>query len=197
MNDSGITVVRKPEWISWNDIHSFLAAAHQDNIQKGVLMRSQSLSGQEIEAFFANGGQMLTAVEGDKLVGTAAFVPMESKLWCCKGLCLYYCMAAVSPACRGKGVYKLLCDYRDRIASDLGADLVFFDTHEKNDREIDIARRHGFIPVGIKKFSDHDNIVLARWPKGCPYSPLRCKANYLWHKFSVSLKYRLKHLFSV
>ena len=43
-----IKIMEKPEWVSWDDIHQLLLAAHKKNIEKGIVMKYAQLPGEEI-----------------------------------------------------------------------------------------------------------------------------------------------------
>ena len=57
--DSGIQIMEKPDWVSWDEIHEVLWRAHEKNREKGIIMAYPSLSGEEIKNKIGNKGKIL------------------------------------------------------------------------------------------------------------------------------------------
>lgn len=190
--NSEIKIIQKPDWISWDDIHSLLWAAHSVNREKGILMKFPSLPGEEIRKRVEGNGKMFCAIKEGKLVGTGAVIKKKSKLWFDKSTSdyLYFCFAGVLPEYKGQGIYKMLNS--SRLKESNGFDRVMFDTHEDNKRLIDINKKNGFVPVEYRFYNNHFNVVMVKWLNGCPYSILRCKYEFFKIKFFVKLKYLTK-----
>ena len=72
--DSGIQIMEKPDWVSWETIHDVLWEAHAENRKNGVFMRYPSLSGEEIKRRIDDNGKMFVAIEDGKVIGSAALV---------------------------------------------------------------------------------------------------------------------------
>ena len=72
----------------------------------------------------------------------------------------------------------------------MGLNRILFDTHEHNQRMIDINSQHGFVPVDISVWKDHYNIVMVKWLNGCPYSDWFCKLQFLAHKCYRKLRFK-------
>ena len=194
---NNIQVIEKPNWISWDDIHSLLWAAHAENREKGIFMKYPSLIGEEIRNRVEGKGKMFCAINNGKLVGTGAILKKESKQWFDKSTCtyMYFCFAGVLPEYKGQGIYKLL--YLSRLKECNGSDRIMFDTHEDNKLLININKRNGFVPVDYKFYKNHFNIVMVKWLNKCPYTNFRCKFEFIKKKLFVKFKYSVKRLFKI
>ena len=72
--NSGMQVMEKPEWVSWDEIHEVLWKAHEQNRKKGVIMSYPSLSGEEIKNKIGDKGKLFVAIEDNKVIGTLALI---------------------------------------------------------------------------------------------------------------------------
>ena len=173
-----IQILEKPENLSWEIIQNVLNKAHQTNREKGIVMRKPSLPAEELAKEVGEDGVMLVAMDGSRVVGTAALLVKECSNWYSKGQYGYLCFASVLPEYAGKGIYKRLSEERDRIARSKGLNGLLFDTHHKNSRVIAINRKNGFKRVGVRIFDSHWNIVLFKWLNGSDHSSFECFYHY-------------------
>ena len=175
---SNIQIIEKPDWVSWDDIHNVLWAAHAQNRAKGILMRYPSLEGDEIRQRIEGKGKMFVAVDGMKLVGTAAYAIQNHSLWCGRGKYAHYCFAAILPDYQGMGIYKQLCLLREQDVIAYGVSRILIDTNEHNKREISISKKAGYQTVDIKTYQNHRNVLMVKWLDGCPFSKCTCIFHY-------------------
>lgn len=177
--DASIKILPKPESVSWDDIHEVIWQSHEENRRNGVVMRYPSLPGDEIRKRVGEEGTMLVAMTEDgKLVGTGAVYPKEASLWFGTHRFAYCCFASILPEYAGKGIYKEMCRQQEEIARREGLDMMLFDTHEKNARNLGHSLKAGYRYVGLKFYRDHYNVVMVKWLNGCPYSDFRCAFHY-------------------
>lgn len=183
MKDSSIQIIEKPEWVSWDDIKQCLYEAHSVNRAKGISMAHYQWSAEKIQESLGEGGFMLVALDGDKLVGTAGIGEKYGNIWYANGRYAYECYAGVLPDYAGKGIYKMLEIRREEKAKEEGYDVLIGDTHSKNTHRIEIALKNGFRLVRFFRAAskDHYSVVIVKWLNGCPYSSFYC-----WIKFEVS-----------
>ena len=88
----GLSVIVKPDTITWDDISQVLRLAHQKNIEEGITMHNPFLPPDKIkEKIDKMGGVMFVALLEGKLVGTGAVAIREKKWWCSKGQIGYVC----------------------------------------------------------------------------------------------------------
>ena len=109
-----VQVIEKPDWVSWDEIHEVIWKAHESNRQNGINMRFPTLLGEEIRKRVEGNGKMFVALDGKKVVGTAAIRRKNLDLWCGKGEYAYLCFASVLPEYSRQGIYKQLYIYRER-----------------------------------------------------------------------------------
>lgn len=180
--NSSIQIVEKPDWVSWDNIHDVIWNAHAQNREKGIVMRYPSLEGDEIRQRIEGKGKMFVALDGSKLIGTAAYLKKDASLWCGKGIYGYYCFAALLPSYRHMGIYPKLCEIRKEELVKEGIHRIMMDTHEDNIREVALAQRQGFIPVDLMIMKGHFNVLLVKWLDSCPYPSFLCRILFLFRK---------------
>ena len=177
-----IQIIEKPDWISWDDIHNLLWKAHAENRRNGVVMRYPSLPGEEIRNRIDGKGKMLVSICDGKLVGTAALIIKEKKLWCGKGRYGYCCFASVDSTFQGNGIYKEMCAIREQMARNMNISKMMMDTNEKNQKELSIAKKAGYKMVDLAFWNDHFNVICVKWLDVCPYSNARFAFEFLLRK---------------
>lgn len=176
-----IQVIEKPDWVSWDEIKQCLYKAHAVNREKGINMTHYLWPAERIKESLGEHGVMLVALDGKKLVGTAAIADKSSNMWYTKGRYAYICFDAVLPDYTGKGIFKELDKKREVIAKEKGFHTLVFDTHSKNVHRQIIAKVSSYRLVRFFRAKDHFSVVLVKWLNGCPYSKFYC-----WMKFQQS-----------
>lgn len=189
-----IKIMEKPDWISWDDIHKVMWEAHAENRNNGVVMRYPSLSGEEIRQRIEGNGKMLVAMDGQKVIGTAALIVRSYRLWCGKCDYAYCCCASVLPEYNGKGIYKALDLKREKLALSMQMTRMLGETHENAKHRLDIAKKAGYKFVDYKYYKDHYDVVMVKWLDGCPYSEFWCKIEFLKRKLQVKMKQAIKSM---
>lgn len=187
-NNANIVIIEKPDNISWDSIHEVLWAAHAPNRAKNIYMTYPSLPGEEIRDRIEGKGQMFLAMDGDKIVGTAAYIVRNSKMWYAKGDYAYLCFACVLPEYSGSGIYKKLFIFREKEARRHGYNTLIFDTSESNKRMLEIQSKNGFRKVRLLKWRDHYSIMMAKWLDGRSVSEWLCIKRYWESKTSLLAK---------
>ena len=175
-----IQIIKKPEWVSWDEIKQCLYAAHAVNRTKGVNMTHYQWSADRIKDLLGEKGVMLVALDGNQVVGTAAICERIGRAWYASGRYAYMCFAGVLPEYSGQGIYKALITERERIAKDSGLDVLLMDTHYRNRLVQNIAKKNGYRYVRFFRASskDHYCVVMVKWLKGCPFSEYYCYRSF-------------------
>lgn len=181
MKESSIQIIEKPDWVSWNDIRSFLYEAHANNRAKGINMTHYQWPAEKIRESLGEKGIMLVALEGKKLVGTAGIAEKFGKSWYANGRYAYECYDGVLPDYAGQGIFKRLEIKREGLAKQYGFEKLLVDTNSRNVHRQEIAIKNGFRLVKFFRASDHYSVVMVKWLNGCPYSKFYC-----WMKFQQS-----------
>ena len=95
----GITVMRRPESVSWEAVSRVLKEAHRENVRRGIRMTYPQLPPEQLyEKTEGRGGVLFVALDGERLVGTAAVVRIDKAIWCGDGGYAYCVLDAVLPA---------------------------------------------------------------------------------------------------
>lgn len=179
--DSGIQVVVKPDWVSWDDIKKCLVDAHIINRERGVEMSLYQWPVEKIrKSIESNGGVILVALAESQVVGTAAIREKYSNAWYTKGRYAYMCFGCVLPQYNGRGIYGQLARLREEIAQSQSYSVYVLETNERNTNMRKIALANGYRIVNYYRPGNHYNIILAKWPAGCPYSKLYCRLRFCY-----------------
>ena len=171
-----ITIIEKPDWVTWDDVKQCLFNAHAVNREKGINMSHYHWTPKRIKESLGDHGIMLVALDNNRLVGTAAISERYGSSWYVKGRYAYMCFAGVIPEYSGQGIYSSLVKKREEIALSLGYNLLVLDTHSKNLRIQQVAKKNGYKYVSFFRASsnDHYSVVMAKWLNECPYSRVNC-----------------------
>lgn len=187
--ENKIQIIEKPDWVSWDDIKQCLFEAHAENREKGINMSHYQWPAEKIRDFVGEKGVVLVAIEGKKVVGTAAIAEKFGKTWYAKGRYAYMCYASVLSSYNGKGLYHSLTEKREEIAKSMGFKTLVFDTHKNNRKIQSIAKKNSYRFVRFfRAGNDHYSVVMAKWLDGCPYSKLYCKMQYQKSKWKTLIK---------
>ena len=166
-----IIVMEKPDWVSWDDIHELLLAAHKKNEKKGMFMRVPHLPPEQLPKEIGEEGHCFVALEGRKLVGTTSVRFYCGHSWYDRGHFVAHSMlSAILPKYQGIGITDDLNVLRDAYIRKKGADMIHADTAEDNIIVRENAKRNGFIEVGyFAPKSHHYNVIFVKWLNGCPF----------------------------
>ena len=192
---SGIQIVEKPDWVSWEDIKRCLYEAHSSNRDRGINMSHYQWPAEKFIESIGGNGKMFIATDNDKLVGVGAVCERNGNTWYAKGKYAYLGFAGVLPEYKGQGIYKELIRIREDFALRHGYDVIIFDTHKKNISVQKVALKNGFRYVRFFQAAskDHYSVVLAKWIHGCPHSKAFCFAKYQISKFKTLLFTKVLH----
>ena len=191
--NSEVQIVEKPEWISWDEIKQCLMDSHAVNRARGINMTHYQWPVEKIKESLGKNGVMFVALDGKKVVGTAAIGEKNGNAWYARGRYAYMCYAGVLPEYSGRGIYKALVSKREEIAKELGYYVLILDTHRKNKRIQEIALKNGykFVRFFLTNSKDHYSVVMVKWLNGCPYSSFYCWRKYLLSKIKTLLRTRV------
>ena len=149
---------------------------------------------ERIIGHLGDNGFMLVALDGEKLVGTAALGDRVGKIWYANGPYAYACFDSIIPEYAGRGIFRALDSKRESLAISAGYNVMVFDTHCKNVHRIRIAKKMGYRPVHYfrAKSGDHYNIVMVKWLRDRSFSPIHCWVRYHISKFKAISRFPLK-----
>lgn len=179
-----IKVMVKPDWVSWDDIHELLLAAHKKNIEKGVVMNTTTMTGEGIKNYLGESGRCFVALCGDKLIGTTSVKIAVGKNWFDKGKTVAKgTMSAILKQYQGLGILEEMNELRDQYVAENGVQMLEGDTAEDNVIMRKIIARKGFKEVRFfpAKNQNHFSVYFVRWLEECPFSD-----KYIQRKFNIS-----------
>lgn len=191
MKADNIQIVEKPDWVSWDEIKACMTAAHELNVDRGIVMSHQQQSAEDIKDYVDGKGVFYVALSGAKVVGTACLRERKAQYWFVDGPWAYFCYASILPEYAGLGIYGKLCTIREQKAKELGYKVCVAETHEHNFHVQKLALKNGYRFVDYNYINGHCRIFFAKWIDKCPFSERYC--NY---RFKISkLKTRVVKLF--
>ena len=192
MTLNGITIMEKPDWISFDDIHELLYLAHTENREKrGFHVRTAEMTGAELEARIGSRGKCFVALDEKKLVGTASYRIVDRNYWFVKGPVADRILVAVHPDYQRKHIASSLRDTVQKSVIENGFHYIESATAEANKPVRDACQKDGFRYVDLQvPTSDHYNVVMLKWLDGCPYPKWRTDAHYAWKRLGKKLKYK-------
>lgn len=98
-----VKIIRKPETVSYEDIHNVIASAHS-TLRDNVTLNTTNMSGEELKRIIGDSGICLTAYVEDRLAGTASICWETIKRWGYNEKFGVIRFVAVEPWAQGKGV---------------------------------------------------------------------------------------------
>lgn len=188
-----ITVMEKPDWISYDEIAELLHQAHRQNVEQGLQYMAASQNGEEIQKRLHGPARLYVALnENRELIGVSAIELKEhSKSW--YGLNKPYGLVkleGVRPDCQGMGVQSTLRREIEKYAFQ-HVDLLQLDTAEKNHHAVAVFKKQGWIPVSYlsRKTNNFYSIIMAKWKNGCPFSKAECAFRFWKRKLQIIRHY--------
>lgn len=186
-----ISIIEKPDWVSWDEIHDVLWAAHEKNRENGIIMAFPALSGDGIRKKIGKEGKMFVAMDGDNVVGTVGLIKSNANHWYADGKCGHVCFAAILPDYEGKGIYRSLNEKRELYSKENNYSVLVADTNERNMKMIEIKKKEGYRLISYMACKDHFNVVMAKWLNGCPYLSWYVNLRFHLSKFKQKVRYRI------
>lgn len=180
--DKHISVIEKPEWISYDDIADLLHEAHKRNVEKGMLYSASHQSGEEIQKLLHENGMFYVALTDDnQLAGVSALelFPQSNKWYGEKRPYGKVFLEGVLPAYQGMGVSSKLRAMIEEKAFQ-SADFLVLDTAEGNRHARAINRKWGWLEVDciVRKTNNFYSVVMVKWKDAPPFSKRK-----LWLKY--------------
>lgn len=191
--DKHISVIEKPEWISYDDIADLLHEAHKRNVEKGMLYSASHQSGEEIQKLLHENGMFYVALTDDnQLAGVSALelFPQSNKWYGKKQPYGKVFLIGVLPAYQGMGVAsKLLAMVEEKAFQ--SAAFLELDTAEGNKLARTIYRKWGWLEVDClsRKTNNFYSVVMVKWKSALPFSKCRIWLNYKLRRIKKHILY--------
>lgn len=193
---SKIQYMKKPDWISWDEVQACQASAHVRNNEKGIHMHCQDLTGEELEKIIGN-GTCYVALDSNRVVGTCSLQYVREVVrFGQRKKVGYLSMAGILPEYRGGEVYFGLQKIRMQDIKDEHIDVVYFDTAENNTMVRKLNEKQGYKYISYSTFpaTNYYSVVMAKWIT-CP-SPndFLLKVLFLLKKIYIRFRYKPGHI---
>lgn len=187
-----IRIMEKPEWVSWDDIHELLLAAHKKNIEKGIIMNYAQMPGEEIRKKLGEEGKCWVAFCGDKLVGTHSVSFFQGNAWWNKGKKVAHgCFTGILKEYQGIGILEELHKQYQEYVLSKEIDMTEGETAEDNQIMRKILNKKGHKTVSFyAPPSNHYNVRTVNWLNGCPFSDKYIERRFNIAKFLTKLQYK-------
>lgn len=189
-----ITIVKKPDNISYEVIRDVMQAAHAVHHAKGIFMRVPEMSAEELEKRIGKDGVCYVALKDGKVVGTVAYRYKNIKKWYHSGRIMEATMLSVLPSFQGMHLFARLHNTWEEEAVQQNLEAVTLSTAEMNTIVADFVTKRGFIKVGYKWNRDHYSVYFVKWLHGCPYPKMYCAFRFYSKKLMVKLKRGMSRL---
>lgn len=188
--------MERPDYVSWEDIRQTLADAHKKNINQGLVVRSTTLSGDQLREQVAD-GKCFVALDGNKLVGIAAVRIKTCNKWFCQGIVAHFLLDSVLSDYQGAGIYSQLQKKRYEYIEEEGVSIITTNTAANNERMVKMLPKHGFHRAAMFHASDtnHFSITWVKWLKDEP-SSITIWGHYFLSVIKVKLHYALRRVSS-
>lgn len=188
-----ISIIEKPDWVTYDEIHNVLYAAHERNREQGIFMNTARLSGKQIKDRIGPEGKCFIALVNDRtIVGTVSASKTYRKCWYRTGMLVNLKMLGVIPEYQNQHISSLLYNKVEEYAVDNQIDLIELDTAENNTHSIEVYEKSGFRKVGYFASPNvkHYSVVMAKWLNNCPYSPCYANLRFLVKKGFIRFRYK-------
>lgn len=192
-----IRVIEKPDWVSWEHVAECIHVGQATNNKKGFDMEFGHYTAEQLrDNIKGKNGEGYTFValnEQNKVVGTVSLRVDTISKWWHKGRCGYHCEGATLPEYRGTDVYFDLHKLLDEKEDEIGIDVIWGSTSEKN---LDVIKIHKklkwkFVEYNIKpRKRAYFSYVFVKWKKGCPYKDWYINFRFKLSKFIIPIVYK-------
>ena len=190
---SDISIMEKPEEVSWETVRDVLRQAHQEHIDAGLVMYTTTLTAEEMEARIArHSGQCYVAMEDGQVVGTQSFMCRKRNRWYHHGPCAELTMLGVLPAFRGRHIATDLTRTIEEEIRRRNIGAIIFDTPEQNRIKIKMALKDQYRFVDYHYNNGHYSVVMMKWLDKCPFSKVYGALKYHYKKAKVRLRHTLR-----
>lgn len=187
-----VIIKQKPDEISWDELAECQQKAHVSNKAMGVNMACADYSGEQLRTSAEKGTTLVALNDVGHVVGMLSFIYKNNKWWWYEGIAAYVCFVAVSPEYKGKGVYRSLREYAEKMMLTQGVAVEYLQTHANNSIAIGTYLRDGYRKVRFSPGSgkDYYSIEMAKWLIGRGKSRLLCAIMFNASRIVVKLLYK-------
>lgn len=194
-----IEIIKKPDWISLEQITEVLHDAHTTTADNGMHFLAYSQTVEDTRRRLGDDGLFYVALCDGELAGCAAVVfhPKSSKWYCTDKEYAEIKMVAVRNQFKGLGINNSLYRALEEHAFSR-CNLVVMNTAEDNRIVVDSNLRHGWKIIDYLswRYTDYYSVIMGKWKK-CPYTDRYINFRYRFRRLQVRIakdkngKYRI------
>lgn len=187
-----IRVMKKPDWVSWEEIHEVLKSAQTVNRRRGFNMINANLSGEKLKKKVGD-GLCVVALDGDKVIATQSVTLLNGDKWYSKGQKVaHYCLTAILKKYQGCGIKEMLDNECAKFIAQTNPDILQANTAENNLVVLNSAHEQGFIDTQCVTFkgTDYYSVWFALWRKKCPFPIWYCRFRYRLSVIYTKTRYK-------
>lgn len=189
--DESIRIMERPEWISYEEIHSLLLTAHERNRTEGFHVKTVEMTGEELEKHIGKNGMCFVAVDGEKLVGVTAVRIVERHNKFVDGRVADQILVAVLPDYSGRSISSALHEKVVEYAETNGLRQIELRTADRNNKMQTACLKWGFHYMDFVSFPgiDHYTVVMMKWLSEAPPASA-LKIRYSLKRVYIRLRFK-------
>lgn len=187
--NASLNVIKKPDYISIDDIADVLHDAHKVNSANGMHFSAAVNTGAELMEHVGEDGQFYVIMDGEKPCAVGAVKYRKWNKWFCKGeLCGDIMLVGVKEQYKGMGLSRKLFQTIEEDAFKR-CSILTMNTAERNTIMLNSRTRDNWIYVDSfsHEGTDFYSVMLAKWKDHCPYSKIYCNMMYQCRKALVRI----------
>lgn len=189
--DGEINIVERPEWISYDEIHSLLFVAHEDNRNEGFHVKTAEMTGEELEKHVGDNGVCFVALDGNKLVGVTAVRIVKRHNKFADGNVADQILVAVLPDYTGRKISSALHEKVIAFAETHGLSIIELRTADQNIKMQTACLKWGFHYIDYVAYPniDHYTVVMMKWLSESPSVKLM-KFRYQMKRICIRVRFK-------
>lgn len=186
--NDGIMIMEKRDDMPWEVISDILKKAHQQHVDKGIVMSVPHMSPEELKEWMGEKGKCFVAMDGDRLVATSSIIEKNLDRWYFKGKVSELTMQGVLPAYQGMHIFSKINKICEEEAVKGGYTAIYFDTAEANKNRINIGKREDYILVDYFWHKNHFSVGMMKWISQRPHSRFCYAIGFAIKKLYVKIR---------
>ena len=182
--ENGIRIVKKPDYITYEQIQECLDKAHEVNVKKGLNYATQGQSVEKLVEKLKNAVTYVALTPENKVVATASIQFRKINHWYHSGDIGLLKLVGVLPEYSGFKLATLLLLLRRFEVQSREIEVMVSDSAEANMAIRNMYLHNGFKIVDCCKYPENNfiSVVYAYWFHGCPYSRFKRWWKYNAHR---------------
>lgn len=188
---NAITIMEKPEWITFEDIHNLLYKAHEQNRKRGFHVATAEMTGDELKNRIGEDGKCFVALDDKKLVGTTSYRIIKMNNRFIHEEVVDWILLGVLEEYRGNHIATMLYDKVYHAAKEKGYNCIIGTPAEHNYEIKKMHEKKGFRYIGFyAPKTDHYCEVMANWIFDCPYKKWETNLFYFLKKTYIKIRFK-------